>query len=104
MQVKMSISGNSRRCRTVWILMMFTLLSLAAKAAESPRPVLVKAVCDSPISSAVISNLRAEISNSQKYRLVRDASDNGEMDVVLTIEVKCTERNKFAAIATIFGR
>jgi hypothetical protein len=97
-------SGNSGRSRTLLILMLFTLVSLAANGAKSPSPVFVKAACDGKISSAVISTLREEIGNSQKYRLVRTVADNGQMDVVLTIEVNCTERNKLAAIATIFGR
>ena len=86
------------------MLMLFALISLSANGAENPHPVFVKAACDGKISSAVISTLREEISNSQNYRLVPNAVDNGQLDIVLTIEVDCAERNESAAIATIFGR
>lgn len=98
-----ALAIQGRACALL-ILMLLTLGLCAANAAESPRPVFVKAACDGKSSAMMISALRQEIENSLKYRLVTNATDNGEMNVVWTIEAACTERNNFVAIATIFGR
>jgi hypothetical protein len=86
------------------LILLFTLASQAANAAESPRPVFVHAVCDGKISSAVLSSFREDIRTSQKYRLVPTVDDNGSMDVVLTVYMHCTERNGAAAVATTYGK
>jgi hypothetical protein len=85
-------------------ILLFTLASLAANTAESPRPVFIHHACDDKISYAVISSLKEEIRTSQKYQLVPTLDDNGRMDVVLTIQMSCTERNDAAAVATVYGK
>ena len=77
---------------------------VAANAADTRKPVFVKASCSEAISSTAISSFEEEIRKSQKYRLVRDMSDEGQMDIVFIIDINCTERNGVAAIATVFGR
>jgi hypothetical protein len=87
-------------------LFFFSLLSLVSTAcnAQSPSSVFVKTACDGKISSALLASLRDAISNSQKYRLMRTLADDGQMDIVLTINMHCTERNNSAAVATVFGK
>ena len=84
--------------------LLFALASAVVSAAESPRSVFIHAACDGKISSAVLSSLREEIRASQKYELIADLTDNGKMDVVLTIEMSCTERNDIAAVAIAYGK
>src|SRR6266436_5371460 len=72
-------------------LLLFT--SLAANAQENSMPVNIKALCDDKVSSIVLSSLKEQIDNSAKYRLVRTLTDDGQMDIVLTIDVRCVERN-----------
>lgn len=86
-------------------ILLLTLASFAGNAAaESPKPVFLKAVCLSTVSSAVLSSFREEVRTSQKYQLVPNLSDNGRMDVVLTVDMNCTERNDVAAVATVYGK
>jgi hypothetical protein len=85
-------------------LSLATLLSGIAHAADDPTSIFIRASCVDNISSNVLSALKDEIRNSKKYRLVRDQSDEGRMDVVLTMNLGCTERKDVAAIATVFGR
>lgn len=104
-QMEMQAWVNSGLSRGIMILILMRALVPVANAAETPRPVSIKATCDGKISSTVISTLREKIGNSQKYRLVHTLTDDGQkMDVVLTIDINCTERNKFVAIATVYGR
>jgi hypothetical protein len=108
--------GGKRKCRAgdyitaaAWknvaiVTLLLALSSLAANASESPRPVFIHAVCDGKISSAVLSHLRDEIRISQKYQLIPTLDDNGRMDVVLTIEMTCADRDDVAAVATAYGK
>jgi len=43
------------------IFTLFALASVAAYAAENPKPVFIHAACDGKISSAALSSLREEI-------------------------------------------
>lgn len=100
----MSALGISRPIFKLSILIStFIYAFLVGHAAEAQKPVFVKGICLDPISSNVMSSLKEEIRKSSKYRLVRDMYDEGQMDVVLTINVSCTERTNVAAIATVFG-
>lgn len=104
-QMEMPASENSGLSRRLLIvILLFTLVPLAANSAESPRPVSVKATCLGKISSGVLSSFREEIRASQKYKLVPNLSDNGRMDVVLTVDMNCTEGNDVAAVATVYGK
>lgn len=86
------------------LVLFFIFAPLAKASGENQRPVFIKTVCDGKISSAVLSSLRNEISTSQKYRTARNLADGGPTDVVLTINMKCTERNDIAGIALVFGQ
>jgi len=87
-------------------MMMLIIAALTApmSVAEERSPVFIKiATCDATISSVVFSGLRDGIASSQKYRLVKDMTDEGRMDIVLTINMDCIERSDIAAIATVYG-
>jgi hypothetical protein len=101
-QIDMRSSGLSGRF--LILMFLFTLASLATNAADSPRPVFVKAVCFGGVSSSVLSSFREQIRASQRYRLVSGLDDNGLMGVVLTVDMKCTEHDDIAAVATAFGK
>jgi hypothetical protein len=87
----------------LFLILMVTFASLAANAADGPKPVFVKATCLGKVSSSVLSFFREEMRRSQKYQLVPNLSDNGLMDLVLTIDMNCTESNDVAAVATVYG-
>jgi TPR repeat protein len=62
--------------------------------ARDLRPVFVKATtCDGKLASVLFSSFKEAISTSQRRELVRDLSDNGKMDTVLTIQMACKEHN-----------
>lgn len=77
---------------------------LVANARDVPKPVFIRGTCLDPISSKALSSFKEEMQKSQKYELVRDMSDEGQMDVVLTINISCGEHQNVAAISTVFGR
>lgn len=85
------------------LILLFTLASLPASAAENLRSLFIHAACDGKISSAVLSSLKEEIRTSTKYQLVPGLDDNGRMDTVLTIYMNCAERSDVAAVATSHG-
>jgi hypothetical protein len=88
--------------RLVTVLLL-TFASLTGNAAEGPRPVFIRAACDGKISSAILYSLKQELRSSQKYQLIPTLDDSGRMDIVLTIEMSCTERSDVAAVATAYG-
>src|ERR1700720_4606105 len=81
------------------LILLFTLASQTAHASEGPRSVFVKAICNGKLSAAVLASFREGIRTSQKYQLIPTLDDNGRMDVVLEVEMSCTERNNAVAIA-----
>ena len=85
------------------VLILLSIPSLAVSAAESPRPVFIRAACDGKVSSIVLSSLREEIRTSREYELASTLDDNGRMDEVHTIYMSCTERKAVAAVATNYG-
>jgi len=93
-------------CGLMTLMLLAPLTSPSVSAAEGDlRPVFIRATtCDGKISSAVLSGLREDIGRSQKYRLTRGLSDEGKMDVVLTINIDCAERDNIAAVATVYGQ
>lgn len=84
-------------------ILLLIVSSAAANAANAPKPVFVHAQCGQKPPSA-LSSLKDEIRKSQKYQLISTLDDNGRMDVVLTIEMTCKERNDVTAIATAYGK
>jgi len=51
----------------------------------------------------VLSSLKDAITASGKYRLVFGLDDDGKLDVVHTIYMKCVENNDVTAVATQYG-
>ena len=92
-------------CGILLLTLLPLVFSIGSDAAAEPlRPVFIKTNCEGKISSAVLSSLRGEFGSSQKYRLARTLTDDGQMDVVLTINMNCTERSSVLAVATAYGR
>jgi hypothetical protein len=83
--------------------LFFVLTSLAAYAADAPKPLFIRARCDGKLSSVVFSSLKEAASASQKYQLVSTLDDNGHLDTVQTIYMTCAENNDVTAVATQFG-
>jgi hypothetical protein len=105
MPVEIRDSRTGKLWRKVPIaVLLFMLGSLIAKSNDSPKPVFVKATCQGKISSAVLVYFREGIRASQRYQLVPSLSDNGKMDVVLTVDISCTERSDMAAVALVYGK
>lgn len=102
-----NLTNRKTKRETVVIFAISSLFMLAvvnAEAAESARAVSIHSSCSDKISSAVVSALNEEVQMSTKYRVVRSLSDDGKMDLVLTIQMNCAERGDVAAIATIYGQ
>jgi hypothetical protein len=104
-QMEMPASSNPGLAGRLLILTLLVILvSPSANAAESSGPVFVKAACLGKISSSVLSFFKEEIRTSQKYQLVPNLSDNGLMDVVLTVDMSCAEHSEVAGVATVYGK
>jgi hypothetical protein len=106
------MSNNMLVLKTEWskkqlgrfvLLMLFVLAPSVSHAAEGPRSVFVKEVCGGRLSAIILSAFKGEVRNSQKYQLVPTLDDNGRMNVVLEIEMSCTDRDSVVAIATVYG-
>jgi hypothetical protein len=87
------------------LILWVTLTWLAAYAADSPKPVLVKATCDRETSTPLLSSFQEAIQTSNRYEMVPNLSDNGKMDVVLTINMACAERDNdnVIGVASVYG-
>ena len=85
------------------LIQLVILTSLAAYAADPPKPLFIRAKCDGKLSSVVLSSLKEAASTSPKYQLVPSLDDNGHLDTVQTIYMSCVENNDVTAIATQFG-
>jgi len=71
--------------------------STTAQTRSSP------ATCDGKPASVVFSSFKEAISTSQRHELVRDLSDNGKMDVVITVRMLCVEDKGNVAVASVYG-
>jgi uncharacterized protein len=68
------------------------------------RPVFIKATaCDGKLASVLFSSFKEAISTSQRHELIRDLSDNGKMDTVLTIQMACEEHNNSVSVRSAYG-
>jgi len=85
------------------LILWVTLTWLAAYAADSPKPVLVKARCDRETSIPLLSSFQEAIQTSNRYEMVPNLSDNGKMDAVLTINMVCAERDHVIGVASVYG-
>jgi hypothetical protein len=90
-------------CNYLFALLL-ALTPPLASAADGVQAVFIKTTCAGKISSVVLSSLRNEIGASPKYRLTDTLDDNGQMDIVLTIHMKCSERESVTGIASVFGQ
>jgi hypothetical protein len=79
------------------------MFCITASATNAPKPVFIKPTCDSKISQIVLSSLRDEIRASPRYRLATNLADEGRMDLVLTLNISCSERDNVAAVAIVYG-
>ncbi len=75
-----------------------------AIATDSGKAVFIKTTCNGEISSQLLSSLKSAIGASPKYRVVHTMDDDGRMDVVLTIIMKCSEHNSITGVASVFGQ
>jgi len=89
--------------RLVFIVLCSSI-AISSRAAESSKPIFIKATCDGKTASSALLALKKEIDSSSKYRLVHNLTDDGQMDLVLTINMDCREQNNIAGIATAYGQ
>jgi hypothetical protein len=85
------------------LILWVTPTSLAAYAAHIPKPVFVKATCDAKPSTVLLSFLEEALQTSNRYELVANLGDNGKMDVVLTVNMVCAERDSLIGVASVYG-
>lgn len=85
-------------------LVCTSLLAFAANAfAEGPKSIFVKGTCNGKLSSIAYSSFLEQIRTSQKYHLIANLSDNGQMGVVIHVQMSCAEQQSVAAVATVYG-
>jgi hypothetical protein len=84
-------------------MVLFTLVPVAASAAESPQSVYIHADCEGKVSSAVVSSFTENIRASQKYHQVPSLDDEGRRGIVMTIYMACAERNDVIGVASSYG-
>lgn len=68
-----------------------------------PRAIFLQPTCDGKLASVLLSSFKEAISNSQRYDLVANLSDNGKMDAVFIIQMACGEHNNFVSVGSIYG-
>jgi hypothetical protein len=84
-------------------LLFFMIATLPLYAADSTQPVFIRSRCDKKLSSVVLSSLKDAITASGKYRVVSGLDNDGKLDVVHTIYMRCAENNDVTAVATQYG-
>ncbi len=85
------------------LMLLFTLVPVAASAAESPQSVYIHADCDGKVPSAVVSSFTEAIHASQKYHQVPSLDDEGRRGIVMTIYLACAEHNDVIGVASSYG-
>lgn len=98
------------KCLSFVVLAILASLPISAqdRAQEPPhvkrlKPILLQPTCEEKLASALLSSFQYAISNSQRYEIVPDLSDNGKMDAVLIIQMACGERNNAVSVGSIYG-
>lgn len=74
-----------------------------ARTQDQPKAVFLITNCVLKSGSMIQSAFNDALTNSKKYELVHDLSDNGKMDVVITVKMICVEDKGNVAVASIYG-
>jgi hypothetical protein len=85
------------------LILWVTLTWLAAYAADSPKPVLVKATCDRRNLHPAAFFVARSAPDLKQIRDGPNLSDNGKIDVGLTINMVCAERDNVIGVASVYG-
>lgn len=89
--------------RRLLLFLFITLTSLAAHASDQPKPVFLKTNCILKSGSVILSAFKEALEDSKKYKLVPDLSDEGKMDVVISVQMICEEDKGNVAVASLYG-
>jgi hypothetical protein len=89
--------------RTLLLIFSVTFASLTAHAGNQLKPVFLKTNCTLASGSMILSAFKEALDNSKRYELVPDLSDNGKMDVVISVRMICEEDKGNVAIASVYG-
>lgn len=89
--------------RHLIFIFSLTVAAVAASGADGAKPVFVKAKCVDKVSSSALSSFREALGASERYRLVSSLDDAGRMDVVLSVQMSCTQRDNVVAVASVYG-
>lgn len=89
--------------RILLLTVSVAFASLVAHASDQLKPVFVRTNCSLKSGSVVLSAFEEALQNSKKYELVSDLSDNGKMDVVISVQMICEEDKGNVAVASIYG-
>ena len=84
------------------LILRGTLTWLAAYPADSPKPVLAKrrATAKPPPAAFFVPRSDPDLKQTPDGP---NLSDNGKMDVVLTINMACAERDNVIGVASVYG-
>ena len=74
-----------------------------ARIQDQAKPVFLITNCVLKSGSMIQSAFNDALTNSKKYELVHDLSDEGKMDVVITVKMICEEDKGNVAVASIYG-
>ena len=89
--------------RTLLLIFSVIFASQAAHASDQMKPVFLKTNCILKSGSVILSAFKEALQDSKKYELVPDLSDNGKMDVVISVQMICEEDKGNVAVASIYG-
>jgi hypothetical protein len=89
--------------RTLLLILSVIFASPAVHASDQLKPVFLKTNCNLKSGSMILSAFEEAMENSKKYELVSDLSDNGKMDVVISVQMICEEDKGNVAVASIYG-
>jgi hypothetical protein len=87
----------------LFLPLLWIISSLIANAAVPPKSVFVKAACSGKLGSVVLNTFKEELRTSPKYQPISTLDDNGQMDVVIRVQMSCAEHETVTAVATVYG-
>jgi hypothetical protein len=83
--------------------LMATGIFAPAQTSGGPKPVFIHANCDGK-TAAVVGSLKDQIVASRKYVMTPTLDDNGKMDEVFEVYMRCAQRDDIVAVATSYGK
>src|SRR5262249_3815039 len=89
--------------RTFLLIFSLIFASLGAHASDQLRPVFLRTNCTLKSGAVILSAFTQSLNDSKEYELVPDLTDKGKMDVVISVQIVCSEDKGNVAVASVLG-